>query len=34
MNDADNDEDADFEALFMQHKPTQPLLSPERTQPD
>jgi hypothetical protein len=32
MSDADNDEGADFEALFMQHKPTQPLLSPERTQ--
>jgi hypothetical protein len=32
MSDAENDEGADFEALFMQHKPTQPLLSPERTQ--
>ena len=32
MSDAENDEGADFEALFMQHKPTQPLLSSTRTQ--
>ena len=32
MSDAENDEGADFEALFMQHKSAQPLLSPARTQ--
>jgi hypothetical protein len=32
MSNADNDEGADFEALFMQHKTAQPLLSPVRTQ--
>ena len=31
MSDADNDEGADFEALFMQHKTTQPLISADRT---
>jgi hypothetical protein len=32
MSKAENDEGADFEALFMQHKSAQPLLSPARTQ--
>jgi hypothetical protein len=31
MSNTENDEGADFEALFMQHKTTQPLLSSERT---